>query len=84
MGDADKPICYIKWYTDEFADGHLVYGTSPAVYSDEQFDKLFTKNHSMTIHGLEPETGYYFALKGTDRGGNVGESDEFSFVTTGF
>jgi len=73
----------ISWDTDEFADGLLVYGTSPAVYSEEQFDELFAKNHSMALQGLVPETGYYFALKGIDRNGNVGESDEFSFVTAG-
>ena len=73
----------VYWDTDEFADGLLVYGTLPAVYSEEQLDELFSMNHSMTLQGLTPETGYYFALKGTDRSGNVGESDEFSFVTTG-
>jgi len=73
----------VYWETDEFADGLLVYGTSPGVYSEEQFDELFAKNRSMTLRELEPETGYYFTLKGTDRSGNVGESDEFNFATTG-
>jgi len=78
-----ESLVIIYWDTDEFADSLIVYGTSPAVYSEEQFDELFAKNHSMTLHELKPDTGYYFALKGTDRSGNVGESDEFSFVTTG-
>ncbi len=73
----------IKWDTDEFADSLVEYGTSSGVYTKQEYDELFVKNHSVSLSNLSPGTKYYFVVKSTDLSGNSAVSSEYNFITAG-
>ena len=73
----------INWDTDEFADSLIKYGIAPGAYTEQRFGELLAENHTVSLYGLAPGTGYYFIVKSTDRSGNAGEGAEFSFATDG-
>ncbi|MCX6641915.1 MAG: fibronectin type III domain-containing protein, partial [Candidatus Bathyarchaeota archaeon] len=73
----------INWTTDEFATSLVKYGGFPDEYETSKKDTLFTKNHSIYLDGLLPETKYYFAVNSTDRSGNSAEVKALEFVTSG-
>jgi hypothetical protein len=73
----------INWTTDEFATSLVKYGGFPDEYETNKRDTLFTKNHSISLDELMPETRYYFAVNNTDRSGNSAELKALEFETSG-
>jgi len=73
----------INWTTDEFATSLVKYGGFPDGYEASKRDTLFTKNHSISLDGLLPQTRYYFAVNSTDRSGNSAEANASEFETSG-
>jgi hypothetical protein len=73
----------INWTTDEFATSLVKYSGFPDEYETSKRDTLFTKNHSIPLDGLLPETRYYFAVNSTDRSGNSAEANTSEFETSG-
>ncbi len=73
----------VYWEMDEFADGLVEYGTAPGIYAHQSYDEFFVLNHTLILVGLTPETTYRFAVTGTDRSENSGQSAEYNFVTAG-
>jgi len=70
----------IVWYTDEFADSTVHYGTQPGVYSETVSDPLYYKRHEVTLTGLTPGSTYYYQVSSTDRSGNTATSSEHSLT----
>jgi len=69
----------ITWITDEYADSTVRCGTQSGNYTMTFSDPLYTKQHSITLTDLTPETTYYCVCSGTDLSGNAYQSQEFSF-----
>jgi hypothetical protein len=80
----DVTSAVITWDTDEVADSQVSYGLTPALGSGES-DNDFTKQHSITLNGLTPDTRYYFEVASRDIAGNRAVDDnsgmKYSFVT---
>jgi len=72
----------IDWFTDEFADSVVEYGTQPGYYTETVHDSLYTKEHRVLLSELVESTVYYFIVHSTDRSGNAAESAEYRFTTT--
>lgn len=73
----------INWTTDEFATSLAKYSSSPGAYDLKESDALHTINHSLTLHGLLPDTMYYLVVNSTDRSKNSAESHPMEFKTSG-
>ncbi len=72
----------ISWSTDIPATTFVAYGTSNALGQTTPVQSALTNNHGVVLTGLSPGTTYYFrALSAA--GGNTGQSDIYSFTTTG-
>ncbi len=80
----DVTSAVITWDTDEVADSDVSYGLTPALGSGE-YDNTFTKQHSILLDGLTPDTRYYFEVASTDLLGFHAVDDnggvKYSFVT---
>ena len=59
----------ITWDTDEPADSHVLYGTSPPPTSSVSSQSL-TAAHAISLTGLSPDTTYYFQVASADEAGN--------------
>ena len=73
----------IKWETNEFANGYLLYGKQSGIYANVEGGSLFSKNHTIIIKNLSSGTKYYFIIKCYDLSGNMAESIEYNFTTSG-
>ena len=73
----------INWTTDEFANSLAKYSSTPGTHDSKESDVLYTINHSLTLHGLLPETRYYLVVNSTDRSKNSAESQPLEFQTSG-
>jgi len=78
---ADIFSATITWQTDKAADSLIKYGTEPGNYTKNAYIPTKTKNHSITLEGLEPNTTYYFVVQSTDWNDNKNETAELSFTT---
>ena len=76
-------LARINWTTDEFATSLVKYGGFPEEYETSKIETLLTKNHTISLDGLTPETRYYFAVNSTDRNGNSAEVKALEFETSG-
>lgn len=74
----------INWTTDEFATSLAKYSSNPGAYDSIERDALYTVNHSLTLHGLLPDTRYHLVVNSTDRSGNSAESHSLEFETSEF
>jgi hypothetical protein len=73
----------INWTTDEFATSLVKYGGHPDGYETSKRETVLTKNHTISLDRLTPETRYYFAVNSTDRSGNSAEVKALEFETSG-
>ncbi len=70
----------IEWRTNEFATGHVWYGTStPLTLFDGS--NITTKEHEIRLVGLSASTTYQFILVSRDIAGNTATSSQQSFTT---
>lgn len=70
----------IAWTTDEIANSEVVYSTD-LNYGESRISAGYTKNHLVTLIGLEPGTSYNFKVRTSDATGNSNDSDNNSFTT---
>jgi hypothetical protein len=72
----------ISWSTDRASDSRISIGTTSGVYSpSEVASSEQVTSHSIQLDNLSASTTYYFVAKWTDEDGNIGTSQEYSFVT---
>jgi len=71
----------ISWKTDENATSQVEYGTTDAYGSTTPLDEKLTKNHSVALSGLQPDTTYHFMVKSRDSSGNEATSSDTAFQT---
>ncbi|MBW6474727.1 MAG: fibronectin type III domain-containing protein [Anaerolineaceae bacterium] len=70
----------ISWKTNEFSDSAVECGTNSGVYTMTVSDSMFVLQHSMLVSGLAPDVEYFCRVSSQDLSGNLGISNEFSFV----
>jgi peroxiredoxin len=66
----------VTWTTDEPATTQVKYGKTEAYGTTMPRDEKLTKNHSVTLAGLEPDTTYYLRAVSKDASGNEATSDK--------
>ncbi len=71
----------ITWITNELATSQVEYGTSTSYGMESQLDESPTKQHSVTLTGLSPDTKYYFRVLSKDENGNQATSSNSNFTT---
>jgi len=71
----------IAWTTNEPADGQVQFGTSTAYGSSTVVNPTLLLSHTAALTGLLPATTYHYRVISVDRGGNVTQSADFTFVT---
>ena len=81
--DITNDSAAIKWDTDEIANSLVKYGKASGNYTKGRGNPLFVKNRPFELTGLLPGTCYYFVVNSADQSGNLAESSEFYFTTTG-
>jgi len=81
--DMTNSSATINWDTDEIANSLVKYGKASRIYTKGIGNPLFVKNRPFELTGLLPGTCYYFVVNSVDQSGNLAESSEFYFTTTG-
>jgi len=71
----------IRWLTDEPSTSQVEYWASPHQLSD--LDTSYLTEHEVRLTNLKPGTVYRYKTISKDRNGNMSESREYSFTTTG-
>ncbi len=72
----------IGWVTDRESDSRVEYGLKSGVYFEEEVsNSTQLASHNITLNNLTPGTTYFYRAKWTDIDGNIGVSDEKSFIT---
>jgi hypothetical protein len=72
----------ISWVTDRVSDSKIEYGLESGKYFEEEVsNSAQVISHNITLNNLTPGTSYFYRVKWTDVDGNIGVSDEKSFVT---
>ena len=61
----------VSWMTNEYADGAVLYGTLPGVYTQTVSNPLYFRLHSITITGLRRGIDYHYVVRDADRSGNM-------------
>ena len=72
----------ITWSTNESADSLVAFGTA-VDYTDSVGDRLLTTRHQLELKNLKAGTTYHFAVSARDSGGNLTQSNDATFSTTG-
>jgi PKD repeat protein len=72
----------VEWRTDEPSIGRVDFGTTDDYGRFVQGERLLQR-HKMLLTHLDPQTVYHFRVIATDVNGNVGTSDDQTFVTRG-
>jgi peroxiredoxin len=70
----------ISWQTDEVATSTVYYGVTEG-YGQQQNDTSFVTSHSVTITGLQPNTGYDYEVTSVDQNGDGSTSGNNTFLT---
>ncbi len=71
----------ISWTTDENASSTVYWGLTSGLGNEETVAG-YSKNHSVTVGGLSPDTTYFYKVSSTDLSGNgPTESSVLSFTT---
>lgn len=73
----------IKWDTNETSDSEVYYYTSGYTQSGTQTSSTQAVAHSVTLSNLSSGTTYYYRVKSKDSSGNLSQSSDYSFTTTG-
>jgi len=72
----------LSWKTDKLTVGSVKYGTSLSYASGEAIEAIgYELKHRVTIDGLAAGTTYHLQIYATDRGGNDGQSGDFTVRT---
>ena len=71
----------IGWTTNVPADSQVVYGLTSAYGSATTLISALTTGHSAGLSGLTAGTGYHYAVKSHDSGGNLATSPDATFTT---
>lgn len=71
----------ITWETNIASTGKVEYGTSTAYGSSSNWESAATKNHSITLTGLQVDTSYSYRIYNRDAENNEIVSSNFSFKT---
>jgi hypothetical protein len=73
----------ITWSTDRAGDSRISLGTTSGQYSPaEVANSDQVTAHTIELDNLSASTTYYFVAKWTDEDGNIGTSQEFTFITS--
>lgn len=72
----------ISWKTNGDADGTVEYGTT-AGYGSLLTSGIMTKEHSLSLTGLQPGTVYHFRVISADLSGHRAASGDLTFHTHG-
>ncbi|MCX6801781.1 MAG: hypothetical protein NT067_01575 [Candidatus Diapherotrites archaeon] len=77
---ASATYAIVTWHTETEADSLAQYGETQQ-FGLQEFDGIKTTEHHVLLHGLKPETAYFFkAISAAD--GVTKESEILSFKTT--
>jgi len=71
----------ITWQTDEPSDSGVEYGTENGIQRFTPLDPTLTKEHSVWLTGLSPNTTYVFRVYSRDAAANQTRSPESRFTT---
>ena len=72
----------ISWVTDEEANEQINYGTTVS-YGPKSIDLInYSKEHSVLLIDLIPNTIYHFQILGSDVSGNTTSTDDYEFTTS--
>ncbi len=71
----------IKWTTNEPATSQVMYGTSEDYGSESSLSSSLVTSHSVTITGLNADTGYHFQVISKDDSDNETSSNDSTFLT---
>ena len=71
----------ISWTTDAPTTTEVSYGTTPDLGQKSPIKKELTKQHGVTLTGLQGGTTYHFLARSVDAAGNAGQSKIYSFTT---
>jgi peroxiredoxin/chitodextrinase len=71
----------ISWSTDEPSDSQINYGLDNSYGNSTDVDTNMVNDHSMTLTGLSPGTGYHYQAVSSDAAGNIGYSADDTFLT---
>jgi phosphodiesterase/alkaline phosphatase D-like protein len=74
--DAASDHAVIRWRTDKVSASSIKYGTSRSNMSQEQKISGGSRDHDVTLMGLQPGTKYYFEI--VSRNGQVRKTGEFT------
>ncbi|MBI4276264.1 fibronectin type III domain-containing protein [Candidatus Uhrbacteria bacterium] len=72
----------IRWETHEKATTQVAYGTTASYGSRSPLDATLTKEHAVTLTGLQASTAYHFRVESKDAAGNLATSADFTLTTT--
>jgi hypothetical protein len=72
---------YIAWTTDEPAIGRVAYGTTSTYTDTVQLSSTLSLTHGVAIAGLNPSSTYHFRAISADVNGNIGTSNDSTFIT---
>jgi hypothetical protein len=81
-GDITTKRATVSWTTDRASDSRVLLGTASGSYGDYEVgasDQVIA--HKIELDSLAPGTTYYAKVTWTDIDENMGESQEFSFIT---
>jgi hypothetical protein len=74
----------ITWTTDEPSDSGVEYGAQGGVQRFTPPDPTLTKDHTVWLSGLMPNTTYVFRVYSHDAAGNQARSPESTFLTSAY
>ena len=70
----------ITWVTNEPSDSIINYGQN-TIYGLNVNKSTQSKEHSLTLRGLNPITEYHFQIKSADSSNNIVSSNDMTFTT---
>jgi len=73
----------IKWETNETAKTSFYYGTTEPITASSTVitNATFSKDHSVALSSLVPDTKYFYAISVTDASGNTRQTETRTFRT---
>jgi phosphodiesterase/alkaline phosphatase D-like protein len=72
----------ITWNSSDLARSTVEYGLIPS-YGQTTTEPLLNTNAVVNLIGLNPGTLYHYRVKSTNLAGLVGQSGDFTFLTSG-
>ncbi|MEI7632375.1 MAG: fibronectin type III domain-containing protein, partial [bacterium] len=83
FGQGNGTTAVITWNSDYPTSSYVYYGTTSSYGSVSDFDPTQVQDHSVTLTGLAPSTGYHFQVAGTDSAGSSVWSADSTFISDG-